>query len=347
MIIKIPPEILGFTMPIMNNHISLLCNYLVKKRIIDDVSCKELCGPFCENNDLIVESNTFYQKKIVDFCANYPHEKISLNIQNLDISNFSVLELGALIQDNHIKKLQFIFQYHQAIYPLAEVNVYLNSYIYFEIEPTLFKNIENSSYIFCVEYHLNQIIQTIKYFFPSIKKPKKITVCFPEPKDSQIFHSFFNCEVIFNSTKNQVFFDIPKSCLIRKSQPLSYDEVNKKIISLVKNMQPKVCNETNLKSKIYSILIQSGNNIPDEITIANQLNIHIRTLRRKLKLENETFRNLVKNYKMHKGIDLLIHSNLTYKEIAFTLGFKSFSSFSKAFKTWTKRTPQEFRDQCN
>ncbi|EOZ7633890.1 helix-turn-helix domain-containing protein [Acinetobacter baumannii] len=53
----------------------------------------------------------------------------------------------------------------------------------------------------------------------------------------------------------------------------------------------------------------------------------------------------MKNYKMHKAIELLINSNLSYKEIAFLLGFKSFSSFSKAFKTWTNKTPQEFRDQ--
>ncbi|MBR8558230.1 AraC family transcriptional regulator, partial [Acinetobacter baumannii] len=324
---------------------SLICEYLINKKILDSTSCKEICGSFCINNEIFSEYNVFYMKKIINFCANYPNKKISLDINHIHISKFSLLELGALIQENHLKALQFIFQYQQAAYPLAEINLYLNSNIYFEIKPNLFTTVTDSSYIFCVEYHLNQIMQTIRYFIPTIKYPKKINLRFPEPQNAQLYRDFFNCEIIFNSTENQIFFDISRNFLTKKIEPLDYSEIDKKIKDLLNTMQPKNCNHTNLKNKIYSILIQSGNTIPDEISIANQLNMHTRTLRRKLKLENESFRNLIKNYKMHKAIELLINSNLSYKEIAFLLGFKSFSSFSKAFKTWTNKTPQEFRDQ--
>ncbi|MFH4288990.1 helix-turn-helix domain-containing protein [Acinetobacter baumannii] len=40
---------------------------------------------------------------------------------------------------------------------------------------------------------------------------------------------------------------------------------------------------------------------------------------------------------------LISSTNYNYKQIAFMIGFKNNASFSKAFKKWTGKTPQDFR----
>ena len=71
--------------------------------------------------------------------------------------------------------------------------------------------------------------------------------------------------------------------------------------------------------------------------------MHPRTLRRKLHSEGISFREIINEHKMNRAIFLISSTNYNYKQIAFMIGFKNNASFSKAFKKWTGKTPQEFK----
>jgi transcriptional regulator GlxA family with amidase domain len=77
--------------------------------------------------------------------------------------------------------------------------------------------------------------------------------------------------------------------------------------------------------------------------VARHLQMTTRTLRRKLREKNASFRRLVDELRMRVGIKYLRDTNLTIEDIAYSLGFSDAANFRHAFRRWTKGAPNEFR----
>ncbi len=330
-------------MPIYIKHACIICEYLLNHKIINSSEYEKICGSICFEPNSSSDYNNAIAKHIVQFCENLKNQNISFNAGATNLSKFGILEVGTLLQENSLKALQFAFGYQKRSFPFAKINIFFDRDMYFLIEPELFSNLHDKGYIFSVEYHLSQIYQFVKNLLPSIEFPKKITVKFPQPNHATLYKDFFNCDIIFNSDENRIFFGISRSKLTKKLEPLNYSEIEKRIINFLDLPSVPTKPSSELKNKIYFILNQSGNTFPDELMIANQLNMHPRTLRRKLKIEGESFRKIISDYKMYQAIKLLTMTDLNYKQIAFQLGFKTSTSFSKAFKNWTSYSPQHYR----
>jgi AraC-like DNA-binding protein len=78
--------------------------------------------------------------------------------------------------------------------------------------------------------------------------------------------------------------------------------------------------------------------------VAQSLNVSARTLRRKLRDENSSFRQVVDELRRDMAVRYLRDTNLTVEEIADSLGFSDAANFRQAFRRWTKTTPREFKD---
>jgi AraC-like DNA-binding protein len=77
--------------------------------------------------------------------------------------------------------------------------------------------------------------------------------------------------------------------------------------------------------------------------IAQNLNMSERTLRRKLREENSSFRQVMDELRRDTAIRYLRETDLTVEDIAEILGFSDAANFRQAFRRWTKATPYEFR----
>jgi AraC-like DNA-binding protein len=78
-------------------------------------------------------------------------------------------------------------------------------------------------------------------------------------------------------------------------------------------------------------------------SVANALNISARTLTRKLNDEGESFKNLLAKTRRDLSEKYIMDKSLTLTEISFLLGFSEASSFSRAYKSWTGRSPSLHR----
>ncbi len=81
-------------------------------------------------------------------------------------------------------------------------------------------------------------------------------------------------------------------------------------------------------------------------TIANALNMNLRTLNRHLALQNTSYRGVVEKYKLEKALHLLDVKQVNMTEIAYQLGFSDLSTFSRAFKRWTGVSPLSVRQSA-
>ena len=79
--------------------------------------------------------------------------------------------------------------------------------------------------------------------------------------------------------------------------------------------------------------------------MARALNMSKRTLHRKLRENDETFRSLLVQVRMDLAERYIRTPDYSITEIAFLLGFTDTSAFSRAFRKWFDRSPTQAREQ--
>ena len=77
--------------------------------------------------------------------------------------------------------------------------------------------------------------------------------------------------------------------------------------------------------------------------VSKALGVPIRTLQRRLKTKEYSFRSALKETRRDLALYYLESSQLHVGEISFLLGFESTNSFSRAFNSWTGETPSQTR----
>ncbi|MCG8671945.1 MAG: AraC family transcriptional regulator [Pseudomonadales bacterium] len=78
--------------------------------------------------------------------------------------------------------------------------------------------------------------------------------------------------------------------------------------------------------------------------VADALNMSTQTLSRRLQDEDTSYQSIKDDIRRDAAIAFLNAGELSIKEIAYHLGFKESSSFSKAFKQWVGITPTRYRE---
>ena len=79
--------------------------------------------------------------------------------------------------------------------------------------------------------------------------------------------------------------------------------------------------------------------------IARRLGISQRTLARRLSAEKVTFTDVLQDLKIDLAKRYLVDPDISISQIAWLLGYQEVSSFTHAFKSWTNKTPRQFRYQ--
>ena len=76
--------------------------------------------------------------------------------------------------------------------------------------------------------------------------------------------------------------------------------------------------------------------------IAAELGLSKRTLQRKLSAEHITFKELLDQYRHEQAMFMLQNGEQDMGSIAYALGYNEQSSFNRAFKRWTGKTPSNY-----
>ncbi len=79
--------------------------------------------------------------------------------------------------------------------------------------------------------------------------------------------------------------------------------------------------------------------------IAAQLQVHERTLQRRLLKQGVYFEDIVDGVRQQQARHYLSHSELSLSQIAGLLGYGDQSAFARACKRWTQRTPKKYREE--
>lgn len=326
-------------------HPQILIQYLFSKNLIDLYQYKHLIAGANFLDLIYKNSKQEVIDEIIDHCLSLKDYSLPFFAANsITLSSYPLLEIGVNIQDSYYNYIQYYLKNHKNTAPLSIINTdYKKSSLAFSITPLHIKKENSLKYIFSTEYHLGEVTHLISTYLPSLGYPQKITLVYPPPHYSSLYSELLNCNNIeFNAKQNIIVYQISESDYFYYRAPLSHSLLSDKIFSILNSSKLSTPREATLKEKIILILDCYDIEIPSENVISTRLNLHERTLRRKLKKEGETFRDIIINYKKEKAIKLLLQKKLSQKQIANYLGFRDTTSFGRAFKTWTGKTPREF-----
>jgi transcriptional regulator GlxA family with amidase domain len=77
--------------------------------------------------------------------------------------------------------------------------------------------------------------------------------------------------------------------------------------------------------------------------VAESMDISTRSLQRKLSEHGFKFQDILDNVRSDRAKQLLLQTPMQLAEVAFLLGYSEQSSFQNAFKRWTGKTPEVWR----
>jgi AraC-like DNA-binding protein len=133
------------------------------------------------------------------------------------------------------------------------------------------------------------------------------------------------------------------SCVPRQANPPLASWIERQMATM---LQARVA-PTTFGERVEQRLEQDlATGVPDLSRVARALALSERTLRRQLREENLTFRELWESVRRRRAEALLAAGKVTIDEIAFLTGFSEAPAFARAFKRWSGDTPGAFRKRA-
>lgn len=170
--------------------------------------------------------------------------------------------------------------------------------------------------------------------------PTEICVTYAEPRHARTYADLLGCRVRFSQERNQLRFS--RDLL---EQKLAF--ANPATAALVRQTCDELLTElkaaSGMAGKVLGILMAQPGRFPDIETVAHQLHMTSRTLRRKLESEETSYQLILNNVRKQLAMDYLRKTRMSTEDIAASLGFSDAPNFRQAFKKWTGITPSEFR----
>ena len=170
--------------------------------------------------------------------------------------------------------------------------------------------------------------------------PLRATIAHPEPDDTSRFYAWFRCPVDFSARGNCLRIDriVAEERVTGGNEHLATLNDHVVVRYLAHRSRGDLVNRT--RAAILDCLAEGA---LSENRIAEELNLSARQLNRRLKDEGTNFSGLLLACRRELAEQYIGDSAVSLTEIAYLLGFAEASSFSRAYRRWTGRSPSEAR----
>lgn len=155
------------------------------------------------------------------------------------------------------------------------------------------------------------------------------------------YESLFGCPVLFEQAYTGIWIDD----VYLDQRLLQADE---KLLQLLQDHATSLLHELEkelmLSDQIKGLLrLMINSRIPSSELIADKLGISVRTMQRKLREENTSYKEVLNALRQELALHYVNNSALSFDVIALKLGFSEPRSFYRSFKQWTGKTASQMR----
>ena len=158
----------------------------------------------------------------------------------------------------------------------------------------------------------------------------------------QDYRDYYDCVVHFCTASNKLVFS---SSLLDQPLPQSDPESSRHFQQQCQLLIAKLTSQSHFIDDVRMLILARPGYFPDIEYLAEKLSMSVRTLRRRLKEEGSSYRELLDEIRYGLAREYLGQTQLPLEEISGLLGYTEAGNFSHAFKRWSGMSPREWRVQ--
>ncbi len=257
------------------------------------------------------------------------------------LSAYGMYGFAILSSMDYRQTMQFAEQYHQLATPLADLHFKEETGCgIWTINPIPHARMDASLYKFVVETQFGICISLLRDVMGPSFAPRELHMTYPEPADVAKYTEIFGCAASFCQPENRIVFD---ATWLDGTPKLGNEITYTTVVELCDHLMDELQLGTGVAGKVRRVLLTNLMQPLGFAQIAGAVNMSERTLRRKLRDEGTSFRELVDQLRMEMAIKYLRDTELTVDAIAESLGFSDAANFRQAFRRWTNAAPQAYR----
>lgn len=163
-----------------------------------------------------------------------------------------------------------------------------------------------------------------------------------EPSDVRPYEALFGMTPKFGAAENRIVKDA--SGYLDRPLPGASEDVARQCEAQCQAILAQRRARDGLAGRLRDRLVARPGHLPDMETLADELHMTSRTLRRRLAEEGTTFRQLQEEVRETLA-DELLATGLTLEQVAEALGYGEVSNFIRACRRWKGATPHQYRRQ--
>lgn len=170
----------------------------------------------------------------------------------------------------------------------------------------------------------------------------EVHFCHNQEPLRQRYEDYFGAPVVFDSDEYKLVFErelLDYPC--EQANPALADNIDTWMQDYLTSFEPDT-----LASKVRTLLAEklpNGEYQQDEV--ASALAMSSRSLQRGLQKEGASFKELLEKTRQDLAMKYIVEKELSLVEVCLLLGFSDQSNFTRAFKRWTGKTPNAYRQE--
>jgi len=170
--------------------------------------------------------------------------------------------------------------------------------------------------------------------------PLRVAMQRPRPSCADRFTQVFGPNIRYGATDNRLCFD---RALVDRPLAMANPELARLNDQTVIQYLARF-DRSSLSMQVRSRIIERlPDGLPRQELIAAALHLSLRSLQRRLREENTSFKELLNDTQQQLAMQYIGERHRSIGEITYLLGYSEPGSFSRAFRRWTGKSPLQYR----
>jgi AraC-like DNA-binding protein len=156
------------------------------------------------------------------------------------------------------------------------------------------------------------------------------------------YRDYFGCDVFFSVEVSKLVFS---SDLLDGPLPQSDPESSRHFQQQCQLLIAQLTTQGHFVDDVRMLILSRPGFFPDIDYVSEKLAMSTRTLRRRLKEEDSTYRQIMDEIRFGLAREYLAKTRLPMDEISVLLGYTEMGNFSHAFRRWSGQSPRSWRQE--